>query len=601
MTSPTFPTHLKEYREYYRMSCENRLAFWENEASYLMWQNPFTEVTDTSGNTWFRNGKLNACENALDRHVRAGRGMQTGVVEMNFDGQTKTWSFAELLHRVEQVAAGLQDFGIGAGDVVAVLLPASAAFVIAQLAIARIGAISLPLSRRFSPAFALRVLEDAKARMLLIQEKGDPHLLEECKARNIAIVDAHTDAFAGFGSHRPVDPVPMDSEATLFFMYPGIGASNPRGYVYAMGGYLTQVQLSARMLFHDAHFSAPRHILVATEPASLTFLSYAVWGALLLGDACLCIPEHIDWAKHVDKITSDSSPVVLLVTPNLIARIRETFQKLPSNQRFYTVAFFGDSVTPRQLRWAAEELAQDATHVLNLWTSAQTGCSIVSTLPYPEMCRTGALGLPMPGIATAVLNDFGKPCGINESGQLVFVGGFPGRARTILGQTERFHHLHLDIQGHFLTHDGVRQDSEGFFWFMKRLDDVMKVDGSSVSTSEVESILQSHPSVREAAVIGVENQEEGDCIVAFVAPSEPSELANIAHFEKMLRTFFEEHSGGFQVPLKFAFVREMPRTRSGKVERRLLHRIAANDISSADDLGHLMNPDVIQDFIQKGR
>ncbi len=599
MTFPAFPTHLKEYREFYRLSCEKMESFWEREANRLLWRTPFSQVTDEARNAWFCSGRLNACENALDRHVQAGSGTRAAVVELG----KRTWTYQELLHRVEQVAAGFLDAGVAAGDVVALLLPGDASFVVAHLAISRIGATALPLSRRFSPAFALRVLEDAAAKMLMTQATMAPEpLLNGCRERGIAIVDAGPDAFASFGAHRPVDPVPMDSESVLFLMYPGIGAATPRGYVYPTGGYLAQVQLSVRMLFHAGPGAdRPVRVAVISEPAALAFLSYALWGALISGDACLCVPEDFDWAARSAEITAGPDPVMLLLTPHHLARMQSSFQKLPPERRFHAVAFFGDAVTPRQLRWAGEELASDTVHVLNLWTSAQTGCSVVSTLPHPELCRTGALGLPMPGIAAAVLNDFGKPCGINESGQLVFTGGFPGRARTIRGQAERFHHLHLDSQGHFLTHDGVRQDSEGFFWFMKRLDDVVKVDGGSVSTSEVESVLQSHPEVREAAVIGVEGREEGDCIVAFVAPRDARELENMAGFEKKLRTFFEERSGGFQVPLKFALVREMPRTRSGKVERRLLHRIAANDVSSADDLGHLMNPDVILDLIQKGR
>lgn len=600
MIFPTFPTRLKEYREYYRLSCEKQDAFWESEAKRLLWRTPFSQAADEKRNVWFRDGKLNACENALDRHVQAGRGAQTAIVEMDAGGNRKIWSYQELLSRVEQTAAGLQDAGMKAGDVIAVFLPSNAAFFVAMLAISRIGAVSLPLSRRFSTAFALRVMEDARARMLMTQNSLAPQLLENCRARNIPVVDASIDAIAGFGAPRSVEPVPVDAESTLFLMYPGIGASNPRGYVYATGGYLTQVQLSGRLLFHSGEASTrPLRVLAAAESAALIFLSYAFWGALLSGDACLCVPENLDWSAHLADLTAGPDPVVLLTTPHYMARMRENIPKLPHEQRFHTIAFFGDAVTPRQLRQASEELAQDPSRVLNLWTSAQTGCSIVSTLPHPELCRPGALGLLMPGVTAAVLNDFGKPCGINESGQLVFTSGFPACARTILGQAERFHHLHLDGQGHFLTHDGVRQDSDGFFWFMKRLDDIVKVDGASVSTSEVESILQSHAEVREAAVIGVENQEEGDCIVAFVAPKNTRELENPAAFEKQLRTFFEDHSGGFQVPVKFAFVREMPRTRSGKVERRLLHRIAANDLSSADDLGHLMNPDVIQDLMQK--
>jgi len=608
MTSSAYPTYLKEYREQYRNSCENRAAFWEGEARGLLWRRPFSGVSNETGSAWFADGRLNACENALDRHVREGRGERTAIVEIGDGEHQVAFTYAQALARVEQVAAGLLDLGLAAGDAVGILLPDNASCVIAHLAAARIGAVSVPLSKRFSAAFSERIMEDAGVKVLITCAQMCPQkvieaLIAWAVGRNLPVVDACSDAFGAFGARRSVEPVERDAEAPLFYMYPGSGASMPRGYVYATAGYLTQVQLSQRMLFHTGLTTErPVRMLVGAEPSALIYLAYNLWGPLLSGDTCICGPvPDTDPNARITALTSTDDPVVMLITPHHIMKIREHFQPLAPEHRLHTVGVFGDAVTPRHLRWIGEELAQDVTHVVNLWTSAQAGCCVLSTLALPELCRTGALGLPLLGVVPQVVNDFGKPCGTNESGQMVFSGGFPGLARTILGQPDRFAQLHLNPAGQFQTNDGVRQDAEGFFWFMKRLDDVIKVEGHSVSTSEVESILQSHPDVREATVIGVEGQEAGDSLVAFVAPRFQKDAEEVDAFERLLRAFFEENAGEFALPIQFNFVREMPRTRSGKVERRLLHRIATNDVTSSEDLGHLSNPDVVQDFVTKGR
>ncbi len=615
MTTSAYPTHLKEYREQYRNSCEHRAAFWEGEGRRLLWRTPFSTVfgpaasSEPAGDAWFHDGLLNACENALDRHVREGRGDRTAVVEIGDGEHQSSFTYARLLARVEQVAAGLLDLGLSGGDAVAILLPDNASCVIAHLAVTRIGAVAVPLSKRFSPAFSEKIMEDARVKVLITCSRMCPQkvieaLLAWAGGRGLPVVDACDDAFAAFGTHRAVEPVARGAEDALFIMYPGSGASMPRGYVYATGGYLAQVLLSQRMLFHAGrHADQPVRMLVGAEPSALIYLAYNLWGPLLAGDTCICGPvPDTDPNARITALTSTPDPVILLITPHHITKIREHFSPLPAEHRLHIVGVFGDAVTPRHLRWIGDELATDVTHVLNMWTSAHAGCCVLSTLPQPELCRTGALGLPLLGVMPQVVNDFGRPCGTNESGHMVFTGGFPGLARGIHGQPDRFAQLHLNPAGQFQTNDGVRQDAEGFFWFMKRLDDVMKVEGHSVSTSEVESILQSHPDVREATVIGVEGHEAGDQVVAFVAPRFQKDAEEVDAFEKRLRAFFEEHAGEFTLPIQFNFVREMPRTRSGKVERRLLHRIATHDVTSSEDLGHLSNPDVVQDLVNhKGR
>ncbi len=599
------PANIEEYREQYRKSCENRLEFWDSQARQLCWQKAFSSAYDPAGRIWFPGGKLNACENALDRFMKDGG--DNAVVASEFDPQNRLSGISrmDLARLVHRVAAGLQDLGCACGDRVGILLSEGLPWVVASLAIARIGAVAVPISRRFSGAFMERILDNAQVRFLFLSENGVPDsvlvfLQDIASRKSMEIIHPGPGPFDGFGSERTVDPVPVSAEHPLFLLYPGTGGSIPRGYVYSTGGFLTQTGLSSGILAHRGQDkNTASRVWTTSEPAALPSLAYGLWGALIRGATIVTgLLTNQNATERITAVVSGDGTKHLFICPHQFAQL--DLAPLSPDQRFTTVCLFGDAVGPRMLRRVVDTLTGESHRVLNLWTSTQTGCALLSTLPVPELNRHGSIGLPLFGVIPRIVNDFGKPCGVNESGNLVIEEDFPGLCRTIDGQPERFRQLHFTGEGLFQTNDGVRLDADGFFWFMKRLDDVMKVEGHSVSTSEMEATLSSHPDVREAAVLGIEGHETGDQLVAFVTPAQSAGLENPAHFEKTLRIWLGEHAGDLFLPIRFHIVREIPRTRSGKVERRLLHRILTGEMDLHEDLGHLGNPEAVRELMGKG-
>jgi acetyl-CoA synthetase len=276
---------------------------------------------------------------------------------------------------------------------------------------------------------------------------------------------------------------------------------------------------------------------------------------------------------------------------------------LSPERRFTLVASSGDVLKPRHISFAARTLVETPERVVNLWIQTECGASIISTFPSAELNRPGTLGLPFPGIMPLVVNYLGQACRPNESGQLVFSASWPSMIRTIWGQADRFRQLYFRrVPGYYGTNDGVRVDGEEFYWFMGRLDDAIKVRGQLLATSDIEAVLVAHPLVSEAVVVSVE-AEDGEMLVAFLVLDksimEKSGAPNIAELKTELARSIEQRVGEFTVISEFIVAPELPRTRTGKIMRRVLKRIAVGDISGDEDLSHLANPGTVDELIRK--
>ena len=254
-------------------------------------------------------------------------------------------------------------------------------------------------------------------------------------------------------------------------------------------------------------------------------------------------------------------------------------------------------LTPRLVKFAGESLATGPERVLNLWIQSESGVALINTFAFDKLNRPGSLGLPFLGIETRNINHQGQACRHNESGQLVFASSWPGMIRSIWGQNERFLELYLQrVKGYFNTNDGVRVDNDGFYWFMGRLDDVIKVRGQSLATSEIEAVLMSHPMISESAVVSI-GGEEGEEIIAYLV-IEQTEQNGYTSIESDLTGYIIQRVGEFAVPTRYIVTDELPRTRTGKVVRRLLRRIATGDIGADEDLSHVANPDAVKKLVK---
>lgn len=621
------PADLKGYHGLYHKSIERREEFWSIQADRIVWDRKFETAVreDISGGSaaWFVEGKLNACGNALDVHLKRGREKKRALLFIDEDGAAVSWTYGEVSAKVGLLAAAIKEKGLKPGDRLALYLPDSPETLFFLLASASLGLTSVPIPTRYTAELAREILADCGASLLAVSF-GSGSRSYEARAR--AVVDASggltvvnagradasgTVSLAEFVSAETRTPLEsresVDAEHPFFIQYANSAAGVPRGSVFATGGFLVQAAVSYDYIFRSAVDGTEVNSMACIlDLASVAGQCYGIWGPLVNGSCIVIAAEGVrsvgDRLRHVLDACESAA---LLITPTILNDLKREIgeERLSPGRWFSMVATSGDVLKPRQIQFAAQALVESPGHVLNLWVQSECGASIINTFPGPELNRPGALGLPFPGIDPFVINYLGQPCRKNESGQLVFRASWPSVIRTIRGQDERYRQLYFQrVPGYYSTNDGARQDSDGFFWFMGRLDDVIKVRGQSLATSEVEAVLVTHPLVSEAAVVSAE-EEEGQSLVAFlvlgsISPEDDREQV-IRTLETELNRTVEQHVGEFAQIAQYVVASQLPRTRTGKIVRRVLKRIATGDISIGDDLSHLANPDSVEELIRK--
>lgn len=620
----TFPlnpfTDLHSYRELYARSLEQREAFWRSRAQLVQWDQGFTTVARENFSTgdiaWFIGGRLNACSNALDVHVQDGRGDDDALTYIKSDLSTQTYTFRTLHEMVTRLAAALLSHGLKAGDRVALYLPDVPESVMVMLACSRVGIISVPVPERFTPEIVYDIIRDCGASLLVVShDSPSKSYLNRTKAlidllETVTVISAGSSRSPGVAAFSEflaktdgtsgVTCASVDAEHPLFILYANSAAGIPRGSVFATGGFLVQAAASFNALFRAPEESKERGgIAVCTDLASAAGQCYGLWGALLAG-------FRIYICESCDTVTVDllrqllgENPVpALLTTPNMLTALKHQHGEgvITDESGFPLVAVCGDVLTPRLVRFVGKSLTERPERVINMWIQSESGAALITTYPHHDLSRPGALGLPYFGIEPQVINHLGKISRPNESGQLVFSGSWPGMIRGIWGQPDRFRELYFQrLPGYFNTNDGVRVDNDGFFWFMGRLDDVIKVRGQSLATSEIETVLITHPKVVESAVVYTSSEEGGE-ITAFLVVENPLETVDAA-LESELSQTIERRIGEFAVPTRYFFTDELPRTRTGKIVRRILRRIATGTMNVDEDLSHVVNPHAVKKLI----
>ena len=610
------PTTLLAARQLLRGALGRAPDFWRAQAAALRWERPFSEVQASDGSAaWFCGGRLNAALNVLGA---PGDGDERlALRHLGDDGeQSSELTRGELRVQVQRAAAALLASGCGPGERVALYLPDGPEAVALMLAAAWIGATYVPIPWRFTAALAAACVRDCGARRVLVGQRSDSApgyavQLEELAAAlprellwDIGGSDGTGEgsswsaALAAAGSELP-GPAAVDSEHPLLLLYSKSSAGVPRGSVFASGGFVVQTLAAQRLLFG----ADTQGTLCTHDLASAVGQSHGLWGTLLNGGTLVLSGRPGSPSVAQLGVALARQPgLTLLTNPAFLGAVRGELERQPLTHRFPVVACSGEVLTPRIIAATAGSLCREQHDVLNLWLFAESGTALVATLPHPELQRPGALGLALPGVEVAVRNDLGQPCQPNESGQLLVRERWPAMARGAWGQPERHHDLFFRrFPGWFHTSDGARRDADGFFWFMGRLDDRVKVHGQSIATSEIEAVLAAHPGVSEAAVLGVRRESDSELWAFVVARPDPeSEGDEGAGLSEELRDTVEQKLGAFAVPGRFVFVAELPRTRTGKVVRRLLRRVAAGDVGGGDDLGHVRNPECLEDLIRRG-
>jgi len=618
----SLPADLQGYLKLLRNTVVNRQAFWDTRAKHLTWDTPYTTVfaedTAAAAIEWFIDGELNPYTNV--KNVFAGK--KGTVLTCYGPGDTvQRITTGELFFRVDQTARALNAIGVGSSGRVALYTPDRIETIVIMLACAGMGITYVPIPHHYTAEITAEITGDCGATVLFTDFSSSRASHVE-RAQKLAgmLTDVTVisiggseiddvmdfDTFLAKGGKSP-DSVTASTESRhpLFILYANSATGIPRGSVFATGGYLVQAATSYDTIFRESPDSIHSEKLACTlNLASAAGQCYGFWGPLLNGARIVLFEdtENIS-AGCLKRVAADNSPIALISTPQQLLTVRDELGDEPASfgdDVFAPVACCGDMLTPRMVAFVGKTLARSKESVLNLWIQSESGAALISTYPSPDLNRPGALGLAAPGIKPVVVNNLGQPCRPNESGQLVFSGSWPGMIRTIWGQGERFRELYFQRNtGYFSTNDGVRMDNEGVFWFMGRLDDVIKIRGQSLATSEIEVVLVTNPEIHEAAVVGYSEGEDKGLIAflavdeTFIIDPEKSRALENDSIESIIRRI-----GEFAVPSRFVFTQELPHTRTGKVVRRILRRIATGNIAEDEDLSHVSNPKSVEEIVK---
>jgi acetyl-CoA synthetase len=607
----------------YAQADADRLKFWEEQASALIWEKKWETVLDWQSPfaKWFVGGKLNATVSALDRHIADGNGERIAFHFEGEPGDTRTITYAQLLQDVSQAANALTEIGIAAGDRVAIYMPLIPEAVVAMLACARIGAVHSVVFGGFSADALLSRIQDADAKLVITADGGfrkgsafalkpavDEALKGQTNVKNVLVVKRtgqETPWVEGrdIWWHDLVDrqstshtPESFDSEHPLFILYTSGTTAKPKGIFHTTGGYLTQVAYTHRVVFD---IKPKTDIYWCTADVGwITGHSYMVYGPLING-ATQVIYEGTPDTPHKGRmfeIIEKYGVTILYTAPTLIRTWMKWGDEFPNNCNLTSLRLLGsvgEPINPEAWMWYREVIGGNRCPIVDTWWQTETGAIMISPLPGVTATKPGSAMRPLPGISAKVVDDKGAEVGNGHGGFLILDQPWPSMLRGVWGETERYKETYWSrFPGIYFAGDGAKLDDDGAIWLMGRVDDVMNVSGHRISTTEVESALVSHEAVAEAAVVGAADAITGQGIVAFVILRGGVDHVNGEALVKELRDHVAKEIGAIAKPRQIMVVNELPKTRSGKIMRRLLKDVAENRV--VGDATTLADPNVMK-------
>ncbi|MGY2127096.1 acetate--CoA ligase [Blastococcus sp. SYSU DS0617] len=592
----------------YEEAAADRLAFWAKQAGRLSWDRQWDEVLDWSNPPfakWFVGGKLNVAYNCVDRHVEAGHGEQVAYHWEGEPGDTRTITYAQLKDEVSSAANALTELGVQAGDRVAIYLPMIPEAVISMLACARIGAVHMVVFGGFSADALASRLDDAGAVLVITADggyrRGAPSALKPAVddavsrspgVRNVLVVkrteqdvewtegrDLWWDDVVGRQSPQHTCEF-FDAEHPLYIMYTSGTTAKPKGILHTSGGYLTQVSFT-----HWASFDLKPDedvFWTAADVGWVTGHSYIVYGPLsnratsVMYEGTPETPHRGRWWEIVQKY----GVTILYTAPTVIRTFMKWGEDVPAGfdlSSLRVLGSVGEPINPEAWLWYHEHIGGGRCPIVDTWWQTETGGHMINPLPGVTSLVPGSAQVPFPGISAKVVDDEGNELSDDSTGLLVLTEPWPSMLRTIWGDDDRYVDTYWSRFGKnvYFAGDGAKKDADGNIWLLGRVDDVMNVSGHRISTTEVESSLVGHPSVAEAAVVGASDPTTGQGIVAFVILRE-SGVDSGDELVQTLRNHVARDIGPIAKPRQIMVVQELPKTRSGKIMRRLLRDIAEN-------------------------
>jgi acetyl-CoA synthetase len=619
--TPEFAAAANAKPEIYDEAERDRLKFWEKQAEELHWFKKWDTVLDWKAPfaKWFVGGKLNASYNALDKHVIEGRGDRVAFYFEGEPGDTRTLTYADMLREVKKAANALTSIGIKDGDRVAIYMPMIPEAVIAMLACARVGATHSVVFGGFSADSLLARIQDAEAKLVITADGGfrkgaafalkpivDDALKGSHPVERVLVVKRTGQEVAtnerDIWWHDLVDSQSeeheaqgFDSEHSLFILYTSGTTAKPKGIHHTTGGYLTQAAFTHRTVFD---IKPEKDIYWCTADVGwVTGHSYIVYGPMING-ATQVMYEGTPDTPHKGRIFEmiEKYKVTILYTaPTLIRTWMKWGDEFPNKQNLKSLRLLGsvgEPINPEAWMWYREVIGGNRCPIVDTWWQTETGAIMISPLPGVTATKPGSAMLPLPGISAKVVDDSGNPVAKGSGGYLIIDKPWPSMLRGVWKEPARYQETYWSrFEGLYFAGDGAKLDDDGALWVLGRVDDVMNVSGHRISTTEVESALVSHDSVAEAAVVGAKDDLTGQAIVAFVILRGGVGAVQDG-LEKALKEHVSKEIGPIARPKQIMVVNELPKTRSGKIMRRLLRDVAEN--RAVGDATTLADPNVMK-------
>jgi acetyl-CoA synthetase len=620
----------KTYKEWYDRSVKDPDGFWGEHGKRIDWIKPYTKVKDVSYSgdvkiNWFADGTLNVAANCLDRHL-ATRGDQTAIIwEGDDPNESKHVTYRELHEQVCRLANVMTDMGIKKGDRVTIYLPMIVEAAVAMLACARVGAIHSIVFGGFSPDALAGRIQDCDSSLVITADEGlrggrkvplkanVDKALETCwSVKNVLVVkrtggNIHMVAGRDSWYHELTEkaapthtPVEMNAEDPLFILYTSGSTGKPKGVLHTTGGYLVYASMTHQYVFDykdgDVYWCT-------ADVGWVTGHSYIVYGPLANGAITLMfegIPTYPD-ASRFWQVVDKHQVNIFYTAPTAIRSLMregEEIVKKTSRKSLRLLGSVGEPINPEAWLWYHRVVGDNRCPIVDTWWQTETGGILITPLPGATALKPGSATRPFFGVKPVMVDAEGKVLeGATEGNLCLAEPGWPGQMRTVYGDHERFIQTYFSTyQGYYFTGDGARRDADGYYWITGRVDDVINVSGHRMGTAEVESALVAHPKVAEAAVVGYPHEIKGQGIYAYVtlvAGEEPTE-----DLRKELVAWVRKEIGPIASPDLIQWSPGLPKTRSGKIMRRILRKIAENEFGSLGDTSTLADPTVVDDLIE---
>lgn len=617
-----------EYDRMYARSIADPDAFWAEQAKRVHWMTPPTTVTnwsfDPASIKWFEDGILNLCHNAVDRHVEAGRGDAIAFIFEPDDPAKDALrvSYGELQAEVIRMANALKQLGVAKGERVTIYMPMCVEGAVAMLACARIGAVHSVVFGGFSPEAIAGRIEDCTSRFVICADsavrggKGVPlksnidAALDKVSGVKAVLVVCHTGEEVAMQEGRdhwyheievsgdcPCEP--MNAEDPLFILYTSGSTGKPKGVLHTTGGYSVWTAAT----FHYVFDYRPGEVFFCSADIGwITGHSYVVYGPLQNGATSVIfegVPSYPDSGRFWEIIDRHQVNIFYTAPTALRALMRDGDAPVQarSRQSLRLLGTVGEPINPEAWRWYHATVGEGKLPIVDTWWQTETGGVMITTLPGAHGMKPGSAGRPFFGVQLQLVDAEGEVLEGAASGNLCITHSWPGQARTIYGDHERFAQTYFSTyKGKYFTGDGCRRDEDGYYWITGRVDDVINVSGHRMGTAEVESALVLHDKVAEAAVVGFPHDIKGQGIYCYVTLNAGEEHSDELHAE--LRGQVRKEIGPIASPDHIHFTPALPKTRSGKIMRRILRKIAENDFGALGDTSTLADPSVVEALIE---